>query len=86
MKNIAPASACFFCYEQVSWVRPNGKASRNKQFAFVFLDQQPPNPHSFKFKVKVWLFGLLSSPIVQTFLFALQSKEHIQKQLYKKLL
>lgn len=74
MTNITPASACFFHFEQFSWVRPKRLAPRSKQFAFVFLDQQPLNSHSFKFKVEVLLSSLLSSPILQTFLFALQSE------------
>lgn len=74
MKNITPASACFFCFEQFSWVRPERLPSRSKQFAFVFLDQQPLNSHSFIFKAEVLLCGLQSSSVVQTSLFALQSE------------
>ena len=73
-KNITPASACFFYFEQFSWVRPERLPSRSKQFAFVFLDQHPMNSNSFKFKAEILLSGLQSSSIVQTSLFALQSE------------
>ena len=74
MKNIAPASACFFYFEPCSLVRAERLAGRGKQFAFVFLGQQPMNSQSFKFKLEVLLSSLLNSTIVQTSLFALQSE------------
>lgn len=74
MKNVTPASACFFYIEQFFWVKPERLPSLSKQFAFVFLDQQPLNSHSFTFKAKVLLCGLQRSSIVQTSLFALQSE------------
>lgn len=74
MKNIAPASACFFYFEQCSLVRPERLAGRGKQFAFVFLGQQPLNSQSFKFEVEVLLSSLLNSSYFQTSLFALQSE------------
>lgn len=40
-KNIAPASACFFYFEQCSLVRPERLASRDKQFAFVSWVSRP---------------------------------------------